>query len=112
MYITMFEKISNILRKETRREDVLLGDGGDHADLASTIAFALAKERKKAPAQIATEIASAIGEQVQTETGATVDTTGPYINFHFDKKFCADVLKQAVKPGYGALPQKRREDRP
>ncbi|MFA7694672.1 MAG: arginine--tRNA ligase, partial [Methanoregula sp.] len=36
--------------------DLQLTDGGEHADLASTVAFALAKTKKQAPVKIAQEI--------------------------------------------------------
>ncbi len=106
MYITICEKIAGILKDYSGREDVLLVDGGDHADLASTIAFALAKEKKKAPVQIAKEIVDEISARLQNELQVRAEATGPYINFHFEGSYCSGVLADAVKPGYGALPAK------
>ena len=40
MYQETYRAVEEALKDATGAEDVLLGDGGDHADLASTIAFA------------------------------------------------------------------------
>ncbi|MDD1724244.1 MAG: arginine--tRNA ligase, partial [Methanospirillum sp.] len=101
MYLPTCEKISTILREQTGKEDAMLADGGDHADIASTIAFVLAKERKKSPVILAEEIAGSIRERVRDETGADTFATGPYINFIFSGTYCGDVLKEAVRDGYG-----------
>jgi len=106
MYITTYETIANILRNHTKKDDVMLGDGGEHADLASTIAFSLAKELKKSPAMIAQEIAHAISDEIKERTGAITQATGPYINFIFGPEYCAAVLKEAVAQGYGDGPKK------
>ena len=41
--------IFKVLQDSTNEQDVQLIEGGDHADLASTIAFSLAKKRKTSP---------------------------------------------------------------
>lgn len=102
MYLTLCDKIGAILREHTKKADAMLTDGGDHADVASTIAFSLAKEYKKAPAVIAKDIVNAISEQVMKDTGATTLAVGPYVNFIFGNKYCSDVLNLAVRDGYGA----------
>ena len=102
MYLTLCDKIGAILREHTKKADAMLTDGGDHADVASTIAFSLAKEYKKAPAVIAKDIVNAISEQVMKDTGATTLAVGPYVNFIFGNKYCSDVLSLAVRDGYGA----------
>jgi arginyl-tRNA synthetase len=43
MYQETYRAVETALKDATGAADVLLGDGGEHADLASTIAFALAK---------------------------------------------------------------------
>ena len=86
----------------------MLTDGGDHADVASTIAFSLAKELRKAPAIIAQEIAGAISDQVMAETGAETRAVGPYVNFIFGAEYCMNVLEQAVREGYGKGQEKPR----
>ena len=106
MYITLCEQVAGILRECTGKEDPLLVDGGEHADLASTIAFALAKERKQAPVKIAQDIVQDISERLMKELNIRAEATGPYINFHFEGTFCSDVLAAAVKPGYGSLSPK------
>ncbi len=94
MYISLCEQVAKVLKEYTGREDVLLVDGGEHADLASTVAFAMAKEKRMAPAQIAKEITDGISDRLSKELSVR---TEPY---------CANVLKAAVKPGYGSLPNK------
>jgi arginyl-tRNA synthetase len=106
MFISLCEQIAGVLREYTGREDVLLVEGGEHADLASTIAFALAKEKRMAPVQIAREITDAISERLLKDLSVRTEATGPYINFIFEGNYCADVLKAAVKPGYGSLAPK------
>lgn len=106
MYLETCEKIAAILRDHTGKEDVLMTDGGDHADIASTISFSLAKELKKAPALIAKEIADAVADRVREETGAETTAVGPYINFVFGSSYCAAVIRAAVQEGYGTLPKK------
>ena len=64
MYQTTCDTIAAILRQHTGKDDIMLTDGGDHADIASTIAFSLAKELRKAPAIIASEIADAVRDKV------------------------------------------------
>lgn len=103
MFFEKYDTIRSALREATGLEDVLLVDGGDHADLASTVAFALAKERRKAPALIAQDLAGEIAGKI-APAGITVETAGPYLNFKFDTAYCSAVLKQAVVPGYGQLP--------
>ena len=41
MYREYIHKVEHLLREITGENDVLLTDGGDHADIASTVAFAL-----------------------------------------------------------------------
>lgn len=106
MYISLCEQVAGVLREYTGREDVLLVDGGEHADLASTVAFAMAKEKKMAPVQIAREITDAISGRLLKDLNVRTEAVGPYINFTFEGSYCAEVLKAAVKPGYGSLPSK------
>lgn len=101
MYLTTCDAIAAILRQHTGKDDIMLTDGGDHADIASTIAFSLAKELRKAPAIIASEIADAVRDKVSAETGAETIAVGPYINFIFGPGYCSKVMEQAVIEGYG-----------
>lgn len=105
MFFETYATVEGALRKATGEENVLIVDGGEHADLASTVAFSLAKSRKMNPAALASEIASKIKDEL-AEKGISVEVKGPYINFIFGKNYLADVIAEALKEGYGSLPQK------
>ena len=47
MYITIRKKITDILKEYTSKDDVQVIDGGEHADLASTLPFALQKRENR-----------------------------------------------------------------
>jgi len=99
--------IRKALAECTGTGDVQLTDGGEHADLASTVAFGLAKERKKAPVKIAQDIVAALKNNKDlAEQGITVEARGPYINFVFGSAYVSAALKAATQPGYGSLPAK------
>jgi len=76
----------------------VLGDYGDerflreseHADLASTIAFKLAKERKKSPKEIADEIVESL--EVESEYIGSVESKNGYINFFASYEFLEDTV--------------------
>jgi arginyl-tRNA synthetase len=97
--------IGNAIRGCTGCADPMLADGGEHADLASTIAFALAKQKKQSPVKIAQELAASLIAD-PTLAVVRVEVKGPYINFIFGTAFVAEALKEAIKPGYGNLPKK------
>jgi arginyl-tRNA synthetase len=100
-----YETIGNALKEQTGLPDAQLIDGGEHADLASTIAFSLAKEKKQAPVKIAQDLALELAKSPQL-AGITVEAKGPYINFILGKEFVTEAVKAAVQPSYGALPRK------
>lgn len=102
MYQEKYHQIERMLRACTGEEDVLLTTGGDHADLASTIAFKLAKVKKQAPQKIAAEIAERLS--ANPELGdVRVEATGPYVNFRFGPTLLAEAVREAIEPGYGSL---------
>lgn len=103
MYRETFAAIDALLRECTGLEDVLLVNGEGHADLATTVAFALAKSRRQSPVLIASEIAQAISARPEL-AGITVETSGPYINFRFGPAYIQASLHEALKPGYGTSP--------
>ncbi len=103
MYLETFETIRKSLARATGIENPPLGDGGAHADFASTIAFDLAKERKTSPIQIAAEIAMALSNDPALQN-IRIETKGPYINFHTGNDFIRGSLLQAIIPGYGSRP--------
>lgn len=102
MYVKYLETITDLLKRATGLDDVLLTDGGEHADLASTVAFALAKKERKNPAVLAGEIAAKIEEEAKA-CGIEISTKGPYINFVFGKEYVSKAVEEARKPSYGSL---------
>ncbi len=97
--------IGTALKEITGAPDALLTDGGEHADLASTIAFSLAKRRKQAPALIARDLAVELAKNPSL-AGIAIEAKGPYLNFVFGPGYVSGILREAVKPGYGDLPKK------
>jgi arginyl-tRNA synthetase len=99
--------IFKVLQESTNEQDIQLIDGGDHADLSSTIAFSLAKKQKKSPVLIAQNLAKEINANPEFQaTGASTEAKGPYINFKLSNSYLIEALHTAVQPGYGNLPKK------
>ena len=98
--------IGNAIVEKTGVADPMLVDGGEHADLASTIAFALAKQKKQAPVTIALELATELAKNPAL-SGVTVEAKGPYINFIFGMSYVSQAIKEALAPDYGSLPKNR-----
>ncbi|HZD42955.1 MAG TPA: arginine--tRNA ligase, partial [Methanomicrobiales archaeon] len=67
MYRKTLDRIKEVLQAVSGEEDVGLVEGGEHADLASTIAFSLAKKYRRPPVQIAPEIADKIAGDLAAE---------------------------------------------
>lgn len=101
----MFTIIETAIKETTGVADALLVDGGEHADLASTVAFALAKQKKQAPVKIAQELAADLAKRPDL-VGIAIEAKGPYLNFIFGKDYVSEILRAAVQPGYGNLPKK------
>lgn len=101
----MYTLIGNAIKETTGTDNPLLTEGGEHADLASTIAFALAKQKKQAPVKIAQDLAAELTKNPAL-AGVTIEAKGPYLNFIFGSTYVNEALKAAVKPGYGNLPKK------
>jgi arginyl-tRNA synthetase len=100
MYRETCKQINDILRTITGQEEVELVDGGSHADLASTIAFTLAKVQHRPPVEIARELGECLKER--EETGVfRVEVKGPYLNFYFGDAYLTGSLKEGLKSGYG-----------
>jgi len=99
--------IIRVLQESTGEQDVQLVDGGEHADLASPIAFTLAKKQKTSPVQIAQNLVEIIHNNSEFQAiGASTEAKGPYINFTLNTSYIIESLKEAVKPGYGTFPKK------
>ena len=58
MFQEIYKTIGNVIQEKTGVTDAQLIDGGEHADLATTIAFTLAKQKKQAPVLIAKDLAA------------------------------------------------------
>ncbi|MDD1682477.1 MAG: arginine--tRNA ligase [Methanoregula sp.] len=101
----VFTTIETAIKDTGCAADAFLIDGGDHADLASTVAFALAKQRKQAPVKIAQDLVADLKKRPDL-FGITIEAKGPYINFIFGNAYVSEVLRAAVQPGYGNLPKK------
>jgi arginyl-tRNA synthetase len=99
--------IMKVLQESTHEQDVQLIDGGEHADLASTISFTLARKQKTSPAQIAQDLVKKINHTPAfREIGARSEAKGPYINFALGTSYLIESLQAAVEPGYGSLTKK------
>lgn len=101
----MFAIIDSAIRETASVTDALLVEGGEHADLASTVAFSLAKQRKQAPVKIAQDLVAELKKRPEL-SAITIEAKGPYINFIFGNAYVSDVIRAAVKPGYGGLEKK------
>jgi len=99
--------IVRVLQEATSEQDVQILDGGDHADLASTISFTLAKKQKTSPVRIAQDLVKIINDNPEFRaTGARSEASGPYINFTLDASYLTESLQAAVQAGYGSLTKK------
>jgi arginyl-tRNA synthetase len=80
---------------------------GQFGDLASTVAFSLAKRERKNPVQIAAEIAKKVNEQINSKSASLiskVESAGPYINFFYSDFAYAKIASEKAKPA-----KKRKE---
>ncbi len=100
-----YKTIGRVIEEKTGVTDAQLIDGGEHADLATTIAFTLAKQKKQAPALIAKDLAAELVKDPGLK-GITIEAKGPYINFILGAEYVSEAVKEAVKPGYGSLTKK------
>ena len=76
------------------------------ATLASSVAFRLAGAAGDAPPSVAADVAEAVSV-ADADYVASVDTAGPYVNFHANDRYLADTLDAAaVDADYGVLPDR------
>ncbi|QAU13120.1 arginine--tRNA ligase [Halorubrum sp. BOL3-1] len=76
------------------------------ATLASSVAFRLAGEVGDAPPNVAETVADAV-DVSGTDYVESVDTAGPYVNFHANERYLADTLDAAAPDAdYGVLPDR------
>lgn len=69
--------------------------------------FPLARILRKAPPQIAAELAEEVNRQVAPH-GISAEAAGPYLNFRFDKKKVSETVLTAVLGSEEILPQEGR----
>jgi len=105
MFLDYSGRVARAIQEKTGESDPCIVDGGEHGDLASTIAFALAKRERTSPVKIAFDLAKDLGARPDL-AGIEVHATGPYLNFVFGEGYLRDSIREAVKPGYGTLPAK------
>jgi len=101
-----YHAIFKILQESSGSREIQLIDGGEHADLSSTQAFIVAKEKKIPPVKWANDFVIDYSQKVTEAAASTVKASGPYLNFYFDKSYLTNTLKHATKPGYGSLKKK------
>ena len=97
--------IGKAIRESTGIEDPQLVDGGEHADLTTTIAFTLARQKKQSPVKIAGDLAEQLVKDHELKD-ISVEAKGPYINFIFGSAYVTEAVKAAVRPGYGSHPKR------
>jgi arginyl-tRNA synthetase len=105
MYLETHEKIVRALSRASGISSPSLSDGGVHADFATTVAFDIAKNQKRPPALVAADLVSLL-ETDPDLSDITIETKGPYINFHTGRAYLSLALENAIIPGYGSLPAK------
>ena len=93
-----YKTIAKVIEEKSGVPDAQLIDGGEHADLATTIAFTLAKQKKQSPVLIAKDLAAELAKDPALQ-GITIEAKGPYINFIFGAGYVSEALREAVKPG-------------
>ncbi|MFW9803203.1 MAG: arginine--tRNA ligase [Candidatus Thorarchaeota archaeon] len=82
----------------TAHENLEIPPDAKLGDIATTISFRLAKQRKENPAKIAAEISKKLDSAVKEEPLIDrVDTKGPYINLFLSRGHLADVVIRTVE---------------
>ncbi|MDH7593738.1 MAG: arginine--tRNA ligase [Methanomicrobiales archaeon] len=99
-------RIARIMREITGAEEV--EDGGIHADLATSAAFALAKIERRSPMEIARELGERIAKHPDIGD-MRIEVKGPYVNFHFGDSYAEKVLSRAIRERF--VEGERKEER-
>ena len=96
-------KVAAILSKAasvdlmTMRENMEVPPDSKLGDVATTISFRLAKERKESPSKIALDISGELESAIKKELLVEkVDVKGPYINLFLSKGHLADIVIKGV----------------
>lgn len=70
----------------------------DHGDWTTNLSFQLAKELRKSPMQIAEELVEELNsDEENKELFSKIEAVAGYVNFSFEKKYFADLLKNILK---------------
>ena len=99
MFRTFYREVKKLLNCEDRyiRES-------EFADLSTTIAFKIAKEKKEKPQKVAEELVSEIEFERSTYIGS-VEVVNGYINFFVNEEFLSDTVERILDEdeNYGSL---------
>uniref|UniRef100_A0A7J2TJA6 Arginine--tRNA ligase n=1 Tax=Archaeoglobus fulgidus TaxID=2234 RepID=A0A7J2TJA6_ARCFL len=98
--------IEDVIRTLGSFADPRLIKESEHADLSTTIAFKIAKERNKKPE----EVANSIVEEIQPKGYVgRIESVNGYINFFASHEFLEDTVKVILSdPNYGSLNFKKK----
>ena len=72
-------------------------------DLATSVAFQLASQRKKSPVEIAKQIKEVLNVESPFKK---VEAVGPYLNFYLDYETFSKMVLKSVQEDYGSLEDK------
>lgn len=93
----MFRIFYREVKKATGIEDRFLRES-EHADLASTIAFKLAKERRKKPQEVAEELIEEF--EIYGDYIGKIEVVNGYINFFASPEFFEDTINAILDEDY------------
>ncbi|WP_457591307.1 arginine--tRNA ligase [Geoglobus sp.] len=98
----MFRTFYREVKKATGIEDRFLKES-EHADLASTVAFKLAKERRKKPQEVAEELVEEF--EIYGDYIGKIEVVNGYINFFASPEFFEDTVNSILDEDhrYGEL---------
>ncbi|ADC66120.1 arginyl-tRNA synthetase [Ferroglobus placidus DSM 10642] len=99
----MFRAFYKEVKKLLNCEDKYIRES-EFADLSTTIAFKIAKERKEPPQKVAEELVSEIEFERSTYIGS-VEVVNGYINFFVNEEFLSDTVERILDEdeNYGSL---------
>lgn len=92
----MFLRFKREVLKMLRVDEKFVRES-DHADLACTIAFKLAKEQKRYPQEVAEEI---VAELEPREYVGSIEVANGYINFFVSEEFLEDTVNVILDQDY------------
>ncbi len=102
MFLRFKNDVFKCLKKALKEIDERFVRESDHADLACTIAFKLAKEQKRNPVEIATELAEKL-EPIGYI--GKIEVVNGYINFFASEEYLEDTINLIIDSdeNYGSL---------